>query len=76
MGLFTKQNQYTPKFRDSDEAFANAIRRGHLSGQPGHRFYAGNWMYMHTEETGDDCFKNIQDRSYITVLNLLPVVAK
>ncbi len=68
--MSTNKSQYTesefkPLFRDSQEAFLNAIKNGSLSDRRGQVTYAGDWMYMHTEPDGADAFKHIQCRSYI-----------
>ncbi len=57
-------------FRDSREAFDDAIKAGVLTEaveaweQQDPR-YAGKWMYMHTEADGRDAFKNIDSRRYV-----------
>ena len=54
------------EFRDAQLAFREAIKRGSLTDKPGYFKYAGNWMYMHTED-GFDFFKHIDTREYIHV---------
>ncbi len=57
--------EWKPMFRDSQEAFEQAITEGRLSVDPKAANYAGNYMYMHTDPaTGSDRFKNIETRSY------------
>jgi len=59
-------------FRDSKEAFEQAIREGRLSDVPNFKLlysspvknYAGQYMYMGTDENGRDLFKNILTRKY------------
>ena len=59
-------------FRDSQEAFAQAIKDGRLSDVPNYKLlygapvknYAGQYMYMGTDESGRDLFKNILTRKY------------
>ncbi len=50
-------------FRNSQEAFNDAIKRGDLSIEKGRDNYAGDYMYMHTEN-GYDFFKSIIHRNY------------
>lgn len=57
---------WKPTFKPSFEAFKQAIDKGVLSHDPTSEMYAGNWMYMHTDEKGD-AFKNIITRNYIFV---------
>ncbi len=52
-------------FRDSRKAFADAIGAGILNRQPDSDWFAGKWMYMHTDADGRDGFKNINTREYI-----------
>ena len=62
---------FNPHFRDSREAFENAIRLGRLSDSPASPENAGRFMYMHSEHDGTgltlDAFKNIETREYIRV---------
>ncbi len=51
-------------FRDSGEAFEQAIREGRLSASRGSANYAGSYMYMGTDDAGRDLFKNIETRLY------------
>jgi hypothetical protein len=55
----------THSIRESDEAFDAAIASGLLSADPASPQYAGHWMYMHTDPTRGDAFKNINRRHYI-----------
>ena len=55
-------------FRDSKEAFDEAILHGYLTNidhEDGK--YAGDWMYMHTDINGSDHFKHIITRKYMIV---------
>lgn len=51
-------------FRNSQEAFEQAIKAGRLSVDSEADNYAGNFMYMGTDESGRDLFKNIETRCY------------
>ncbi len=51
-------------FRNPNEAFEQAIAKGILSVDQTKPNYAGNYMYMHTDEQGD-AFKHIDTRKYI-----------
>ncbi len=60
------------EFRNSKEAFDEAIRHGYLTTidyEDGK--YAGSWMYMHTDNTipniSTDYFKNINTRKYLKI---------
>jgi len=55
---------YNPRFRNPVDAFDDAIASGRLNTRPESSKYAGNWMYMHTDEDGKDVFKNIETRRY------------
>ena len=55
-------------FRDSKEAFDEAILHGYLTTidyEDGK--YAGEWMYMHTDIKGRDNFKHKITRKYMVV---------
>jgi hypothetical protein len=54
----------TPTFRDSQEAFEQAIREGRLSDDRTSPLYAGHYMYMGTWSEVDT-FKHILTRQYI-----------
>ena len=67
-------------FRDSREAFKEAIQHGYLeTTDHGNNKYAGDYMYMHTIEnegqfnietgtfSSTDYFKNINTREYMEV---------
>jgi hypothetical protein len=68
----------TMTFKDSTQAFEDAIRKGRLSTDRTQPHYAGNYMYMGTPEEQDsqghicgqscrhvrDLFKNIETRLY------------
>ncbi len=51
-------------YRDSNQAFEDAIEAGRLSTDRALANYAGNYMYMHTDDDGRDSFKNIKTRLY------------
>ena len=55
------------KFRNSQEAFENALNLGKFTDDSqDDRQYVGGWMYMYS--LGNcDYFKNINDREYLTV---------
>jgi len=53
-------------FRDSQQAFQDAIDKGTLSTDNNADNFAGHYMYMHTSRGGVDAFKNINTRQYIT----------
>ena len=51
-------------YKEPDMAFDLALSRGRLSTNEDAPNYAGNYMYMGTEEDGWDLFKNINSRAY------------
>ncbi len=51
-------------FRNGQQAFEEAIQQGRLSVDPNAPSFAGNYMYMATEDSGRDLFKNINTRRY------------
>ena len=54
-------------FRDSQQAFQDAIRQGALEDTDNNNGkYAGDFMYMHSVKN-TDYFKNINTRKYIEV---------
>ena len=53
-----------PTFKDSDDAFSDAINAGRLSTNEADTNYAGNYMYMGTWD-GVDSFKHIDTRQYL-----------
>lgn len=59
-----REEEGTMTFRNSGEAFEQAIREGRLSADRLLSNYAGNYMYMHTDDDGHDAFKNIDTRRY------------
>ena len=67
-----KQSKHFPDLylRSPVAAFQNAIERKVFTDIPDSRFYAGDWMYMHTESDGRDAFKNVNTRQYIWVQNI------
>ncbi len=54
----------TPTFKDSDDAFDDAIAIDRLTLDESEYLFAGNWMYMGTWN-GVDHFKNINTREYL-----------
>lgn len=52
-------------FKNSQEAFENAIVQGRLSKTKSALNYAGKFMYMGTDSTGKDRFKHIWTREYL-----------
>lgn len=54
----------TPTFKDSQQAFEQAIAAKRLNLDPLSPLYAANWMYMGTW-AGKDAFKNINTREYL-----------
>ena len=57
------------EFKDSQKCFDNAIEAGFLSTDKNDYFYAGNFMYMHSEE-GVNYFKNIDTREYVSFIEI------
>ena len=57
-------NDWKPEFRHPQVAFADAIAAGVLSDRPGTANYAGDYMYMHTQD-GRDGFKHHDTRRYV-----------
>ena len=53
-----------PTFKDSEQAFQDAIDAGRLSVKEADANYAGNYMYMGTWD-GVDSFKHINTRQYL-----------
>lgn len=52
-------------FKDSQVAFKQAIDEDRLSFNRAKKEWAGNFMYMGTDNQGRDMFKNIVTREYI-----------
>lgn len=52
------------EFKDSKEAFQEAIAQGRLSTHSTDDNWAGNYMYMGTTESSD-MFKHIDTREYL-----------
>jgi len=50
---------------EPQKAFETAIKAGRLSDNEQDRNYAGNYMYMCTDDAGKDQFKHIDTRKYI-----------
>ena len=55
-------------FKESQGAFDSAISSGILSALPTAANYAGHYMYMGSDDKGDD-FKHRDTREYLTVAN-------
>ena len=53
------------KHENPQEAFQKAIDSGRLNENESSELYAGNWMYMYTNEAGIDQFKNNNTRKYL-----------
>lgn len=51
--------------KSPQDAFEQAIKAHRLSDRPDAWNYAGNFMYMLTDENGVDQFKNVQTRNYL-----------
>ena len=51
-------------FRNGQQAFEEAIQQARLSENEAAGNYAGNYMYMGTDNSGRDLFKNIETRRY------------
>lgn len=51
-------------FKDTKEVFEHAIKCGVLSEDEINESYAGNYMYMYSED-GADYFKHIGTRDYV-----------
>ncbi|MBM5783003.1 MAG: hypothetical protein FJ368_06270 [Pelagibacterales bacterium] len=56
-------NKQKPNFINPEEAFQKAIEKGILSSNENDKDYAGNFMYMYSEN-GKDYFKNIITKKY------------
>ena len=52
-------------YNDPQKAFEGAIEKGILSDDIRSSSYAGDYMYMGTNDDSKDLFKNIYDRKYI-----------
>lgn len=52
-------------FKPPKVAFKEAIQDGRLSSDPKAHNYAGQFMYMGTENNGHDMFKDIVTRQYL-----------
>ena len=55
--------------RNAGDAVNDAIRRGFLSETPGHPTYAGDFMYIHSEDSprSEDTFNHVKTRQYLWV---------
>ena len=62
-------------FRDAQEAFCQAIREGRLTEARASWLWAGDWMYMGTQD-GADLFKNIRTRGYLPTPKHVPHVVR
>lgn len=58
-------------FRNAREAFDDAIRQGRFCDNPNSTLYAGHYMYMGTNESGD-LFKHRRTRQYLEPLKVSP----
>ena len=56
---------FKPTFKDSKQAFDEAVVAGHLTTDEGDAMYAGDFMYMYTHG-GQDWFKYIDTRKYVS----------
>ncbi len=54
-----------PTFKDSQQAFREAIAQGRLTDHQPDSRYAGNYMYMGTWD-GKDAFKHTDTRQYLS----------
>ena len=61
----TTDKNFNVEMTDPDEAFKNAIDKHLLSTVWGREDYAGNYMYMYSDN-GKDFFKSIATRDYIS----------
>tara|TARA_R110000803_G_scaffold156463_1_gene221030 strand:+ start:437 stop:625 length:189 start_codon:yes stop_codon:yes gene_type:complete len=52
-------------YNEADQAFDNAIAEGTLSGNTEHPQFAGYYMYMGKDESGNSLFKHKMTRQYI-----------
>ena len=57
-------------FKDSNKAFEQAISEDRLSDKATNWNYAGNFMYMGTDDNGLDLFKHRDTRRYIGAVPL------
>ena len=62
-----------PTFRESSDAFRDAIRDERLTTDSRSPLYAGNFMYMGTWN-GQDTFKNRNTRRYLAANEKAPTV--
>jgi hypothetical protein len=53
------------KHENPTRAFVDAINAGRLNENESSELYAGNWMYMFTNDDGVSQFKNIDTREYL-----------
>ena len=60
-------NQVEQEQARTDHAFDDAVEQGIFSADVNADNYAGEWMYMYTNERGLYAFKNINTREYIYV---------
>jgi len=59
-----KNKEFKPTFKDSQEAFEQAISDDRLSGNEQNKLFAGDYMYMGTWNQKDQ-FKHITNRTYL-----------
>ena len=52
-------------YKEPQQAFKDAIGKGRLSDSPRDWNYAGQFMYMGTDEAGIDLFKHSTTRRYL-----------
>jgi hypothetical protein len=61
----TTDKNFDVELAEAEEAFKNAINKHLLSTVWGREDYAGNYMYMYSDN-GKDFFKSIATRDYIS----------
>ena len=64
MSKQTKTEARKMTFQDTMHVFEQAISEGRLSNNPTAANYWDLYMYMGTDDSGRDLFKNIETRSY------------
>ena len=58
------KSDVVPAFKNSQQAFEEAIASGRLSADPVAGNFAGNYLYMGTWD-GKDAFKHVETREYL-----------
>jgi hypothetical protein len=53
------------KHENPQQAFESAIESGRLSANEHSKLYAGNYMYMFTDDNGTTQFKHNETRQYL-----------